>query len=50
MGSKSVKRESPEKLWRRLYEGDYKIKLANKADLDALMDEKAYAEFVKSLG
>jgi glycine cleavage system H protein len=28
----------------------YKIKLSNKADLDALMDEKAYAEFVKSLG
>ena len=27
----------------------YKIKLSNKADLDALMDEKAYAEFVKSL-
>ena len=27
----------------------YKIKLSNKADLDALMDEKAYASFVKSL-
>jgi glycine cleavage system H protein len=27
----------------------YKIKLSNKADLDGLMDEKAYASFVKSL-
>jgi len=28
----------------------FKIKLANKADLDGLMDEAAYNEFVKSLG
>jgi glycine cleavage system H protein len=28
----------------------FKIKLANKADLDGLMDEKGYAAFVKSLG
>jgi len=27
----------------------FKIKLANKADLDGLMDEAAYADFVKSL-
>ena len=27
----------------------YKIKLANPGDLEGLMDEKAYAEFVKSL-
>jgi glycine cleavage system H protein len=28
----------------------FKIKLSNKADLDGLMDEAAYAAFVKSLG
>ena len=28
----------------------FRIKLANKADLDGLMDEAAYAAFVKSLG
>lgn len=28
----------------------FKIKLANKADLDGLMDEKGYEAFVKSLG
>ena len=28
----------------------FKLKLANKADLDGLMDEAAYADFVKSLG
>ena len=28
----------------------FKIKLANKADLDGLMDEAAYAAFVKGLG
>jgi glycine cleavage system H protein len=27
----------------------FKLKLANKSDLDGLMDEKAYAEFVKGL-
>ena len=27
----------------------FKLKLANKAELDGLMDEKAYADFVKSL-
>src|SRR6185295_5336400 len=28
----------------------FKLKLANKAELDSLMDEAAYADFVKSLG
>ena len=28
----------------------FKLKLSNPADLDGLMDEKAYAEFVKGLG
>jgi glycine cleavage system H protein len=28
----------------------FKLKLANKADLDGLMDEAAYAAFVKGLG
>ena len=28
----------------------FKVKLANKAELDSLMDEAAYADFVKSLG
>jgi glycine cleavage system H protein len=28
----------------------FKVKLANKADLDGLMDETAYAAFVKGLG
>ena len=28
----------------------FKMKLGNKAELDGLMDEKAYAEFVKGLG
>src|SRR6478736_3386849 len=28
----------------------FKIKLSNKADLDGLMDEAAYAAFVKGLG
>jgi glycine cleavage system H protein len=28
----------------------FKLKLADKSELDGLMDEKAYAEFVKSLG
>ena len=28
----------------------FKMKLANKTELDGLMDEKAYAEFVKGLG
>jgi glycine cleavage system H protein len=28
----------------------FKMKLSNKAELDGLMDEKAYAEFVKGLG
>ncbi len=27
----------------------FKLKLSNKAELDALMDDKAYADFVKSL-
>jgi len=28
----------------------FRMKLSNKAELDSLMDEKAYAAFVKSLG
>jgi glycine cleavage system H protein len=28
----------------------FKLRLSNPADLDGLMDEKAYAEFVKGLG
>jgi glycine cleavage system H protein len=28
----------------------FKLKLSNPADLDGLMDEKAYADFVKGLG
>jgi glycine cleavage system H protein len=28
----------------------FKVKLSNKAELDELMDEKAYDDFVKSLG